>query len=290
MKDTELVLGEFFNVLPDAVIVVDGGGRIVFANDAVNGLLGFNPDELLEQALGVLIPENYREAHDSHFMRFRDLGKATAMGARPLLTALHKSGQEKPVSISIANLDHGGVRYSIAVMRDAGDLHAQITNANAQAETDVLTGIGNRLRLSHAIQTAISTSSPFSLLFLDLKQFKPFNDLYGHETGDRVLQIVARRLAAEIRAHDVAVRLGGDEFVILLADLVDSELLRQRAATLAQSVSRPIHIHDISSAIGVNIGAAVYPRDAGTEAELLKVADRNMYHAKKAGLDYHIDD
>ncbi len=140
------------------------------------------------------------------------------------------------------------------------------------------------------MQAAISNARPFGLLFLDLKKFKPFNDLYGHEIGDKVLQIIARRLVADIRAQDIAVRLGGDEFVVMLADLADSGLLRQRAATLARTVSQTIHIDHISSEVGVNIGGAIYPRDGDTEAELLKTADQSMYRAKQGGLDYHIDD
>lgn len=290
MKNTVLELGEFFDVLPDAAIVVDDSGNIVFANKAVKVLLGYTIDELIGQPLDNLIPENHRRAHASHFTRFLQRGRPTAMGARPLLNALHKSGKEKPISISIANLDLEGGRYSIAIMRDVGDLHSQLTSANALAETDTLTGIGNRLRLSRAMQAAISDSSPFGLLFLDLRKFKPFNDLYGHEIGDKVLKIVGKRLVSEIRSRDVAVRLGGDEFVVLLADLSDSRLLRQRAVTLAQTLSRPIHIHEISSEIGVNIGGAIFPRDADTEAELIKVADRNMYRAKQSGVDYHIED
>ena len=290
MKNANLVLGQFFDVLPDAVIVVDDTGSIVFANSAIANLLGFTADELLGQPLGILIPETFRGAHEKHLARFRDSGAPTSMGARPLLQALHKSGHEKPVSISISNLDLDGQRYSIAVMRDGGDLHSQITSATAQAETDALTGIGNRLLLSQAMQAAMADSKCFGLLFLDLTRFKPFNDEHGHEAGDRALKIVARRLVGDIRAQDVAVRLGGDEFVVMLTDLGDGALLRQRAAALARTLSQPMHIGEISSAIGVNIGGAIYPRDGDNEADLLKVADRNMYRAKQAGVDYHVDD
>lgn len=290
MKHAKLVLGEFFDVLPDAVVVVDASGSIVFANVAISTLLGFTPDELLGQSLGILIPENFRDVHERHLARFRESGTPTPMGARPLLQALHKSGQEKPVSISISNLDLDGERYSIAVMHDVGDLHSRITSATAQAETDPLTGIGNRLRLSHAMRTAMEDEKCFGLLFLDLTRFKPFNDEHGHEAGDRALKIIARRLVGEIRSRDVAVRLGGDEFVVLLTDLGDGALLRQRAAALARALSQPIHIGEISSSIGVNIGGAIYPRDGDSEAEMLKVADRNMYRAKQAGVDYHVDD
>jgi diguanylate cyclase (GGDEF)-like protein/PAS domain S-box-containing protein len=288
MKDTLLVLGDLLNVLPDAIVAVDGTGRIVFANAQVYGLLGYIPDELEGQPLGYLIPKTYRTEHKSHFAKFRDHGKPMPMGDRPLLYALHKSGSEMPVSISIANIDLDGELYSFAVIRDCGDLNSEITNVTFQAETDALTGIGNRLRLSQELQTAIEKSCPFSLLFLDLENFKPFNDDYGHEVGDKVLQIVAKRLQALIRSEDLAARLGGDEFVLFLDGIDDTEILEQRALAVADSVIQPFHIGDLSSVVGVNIGGAIFPRDGGSERELLKVADQNMYQAKQAGILYKI--
>lgn len=288
MKETVLVLGDLFNVLPDAIVVVDGAGMIVFANAAVSGLLDYSAEELVGQPLDCLIPEDYRSAHESHFARFYDRGRPTSMGARPLLSVLHKSGRETPVSISIANLDLDGERYSVAVIRDGGEIQSKITQAMVQAETDILTGIGNRLLLSRAIQAAQAASSPFGLLFLDLKKFKPFNDNHGHKVGDRVLQIVALRLQAQIRSADLVARFGGDEFVVMLDGLVDIELLEQRAAKIARSLTKPFHIGDLSSAVGVNIGGAMYPQDSETEDGLLKVADQNMYRAKSSNMDYFV--
>jgi len=288
MKDKVLVLGELFNVLPDAMVVVDGAGLIVFANTAVKELLGFSAEELMGQPLESLIPETIRIAHEAHFKRFHEQGKATSMGARPLLNALHKSGREVPISISIANLDLEAERYSVAVMRDSGELHSEITQATVQAQTDALTGLGNRLRLSRAIQALLEASSPFALLFLDLRKFKPFNDNHGHEVGDKVLQIVAKRLQKQVRSADLAARLGGDEFLLLLDGLVDIELLKQRAAAVANSIARPFRIGELSSSVEANIGGAIYPRDGNTEEALLKVADRHMYQAKQTDVAYYV--
>lgn len=288
MKDKVLVLGDLFNVLPDAMIVADGAGLIVFANIAVKNLLGYSADELMGQSLGCLIPEGNRNVHEAHFTRFHEHGKATSMGARPLLNALHKSGREAPISISIANLDLEGERFSVAVMRDSGDIQSEITQATVQAETDALTGIGNRLRLSRAMRAALVLSNPFGLLFLDLKKFKPFNDDYGHEVGDKVLQIVAKRLQAQVRPADLAVRLGGDEFVLMFDGLVDIEHLEQRAIAVATSVARPFRIGGLSSSVSASIGGSIYPRDGDTEAGLLKVADQHMYRAKQTGVTYYV--
>ncbi len=213
-----------------------------------------------------------------------------AMGDRPLVYGLDKSGNEVPVSITIANIDLSGDSYSIAVMRDIGELQSEITEITFQAETDVLTGLGNRLRLSQVLGTAIEKTAPFSLLFMDLEKFKPINDNFGHEVGDRVLQIVAKRLQALIRPQDLAVRIGGDEFVLFLDGLVDNQTLEQRATAIAASIKRPFHIGDLSGVVGVNIGGGQYPRDGKNERELLNVADHNMYQAKQSGLDYKISD
>jgi diguanylate cyclase (GGDEF)-like protein/PAS domain S-box-containing protein len=288
MKDTVLALGDFLDMLPDAMIIVDGKGQIVFANTHVCGLLGYTPEELKERPLDCLIPKIYRAEHKSHLAKFRNHGQAMSMSHRPLVYGLDKSGNEIPISVSIANLDLDGVRYSVAVMHDSGEVQSEITQVKFQAETDPLTGISNRLRLSQKMQTAIGKSSPFSLLFLDLAKFKPFNDDYGHDVGDKVLQIVAKRLQALVRSNDLAARLGGDEFVLFLDGLDDTEILEQRAAAVVDSVVRPFHIGDLSSVVGVNIGGAIFPRDGESDHELLKTADQNMYQAKQAGVPYKI--
>ncbi len=288
MKNTSLALDELLNLLPDAVVIVDAAGCIAFANDSVSELLGYEPSELVGRPLDCLIPESYRSEHRAHFAWFYEEGKSIAMGHRPYVYGLAKSGEEIPVTVSIANLDLDGERFSIAVMRDSGEMQSEITQITFQAETDALTGIANRLGLSHALEAAIEKSSPFSLLFLDLEKFKPFNDTYGHEVGDKVLQIVARRLQASIRPGDLAARMGGDEFVLVLGGLADNAALARRAELVAESISRPMHVGDIADVVGVNIGSAEFPRDGKTERELLKVADDNMYRAKQRGLVYQL--
>ena len=286
MKKSLLALDDLLNLLPDAIVIVDGAGHIVFANTSVLGLLGYMPDELVGQPLDCLLPEAYRSQHQSHFKRFREHGQAMAMGDRPFVHGLDKSGNEISLSISLANIDLDGERYSIAIMRDFGELESEITEITFMAETDALTGLGNRTQLSHVLEAAIEKNDHFSLLYLDLEKFKPINDEHGHEVGDRVLQIVAKRLQALIRPQDSAVRMGGDEFVLFLDGLVDDKILEQRALAVAKSIKRPFHVGDLSGVVGVNIGGARYPRDGETEQALLKVADHNMYRAKQGGLAY----
>jgi len=282
-------IGDLFDILPDAVIVVDGTGRIAFANAAVRRVLGYEAAELVGQPLGRLIPERYRAQHERQVAQFREHGLPRAMGSRPVLYALGKSGEEVPVSISISNVDLSGKRYSVAVIRDAAAVRDQLDMAIAQAESDVLTGIGNRLYLTRRMQSALAAGRPFALLFLDLTQFKLVNDRYGHKIGDEALRVVAKRIQALVRAKDMAVRFGGDEFVILLDMPPEARLVEMRVAAIVHSLSQPFRIDNVSLTIGVNIGGAIFPRDGRTEGDLIMVADRNMYRAKQSRRPYCID-
>ncbi len=282
-------VADLFDVLADAVIVVDGDGRIAFANRAVQQVLGYAPGELTGQPLDMLIPENFRAQHRRHVQEFRNKGQARAMGERPVLYAQGKSGREVPVSISISNLDIQGGRFSVAVIRDASIVRDRLREAVVQAHSDVLTGLGNRLHLSNRMQASLAAGRPFGLLFLDLRHFKKVNDEHGHRVGDELLRLMARRIASLVRAEDAAVRLGGDEFVIFFDQISAPELLAMRAAAIAQSIEKPFRIEAMTGRIDVSIGGAMHPRDGSTEDRLIGVADRNMYRARKAGVTYCID-
>lgn len=282
-------VADILEILADAVIVVDEAGRIAYANSAVQQVLGYAPAELTGRPLDALVPEEYRVPHRLHMQAFREQGRPRAMGKRPVLYALGKSGREVPVSISISNLDTEGRRFSVAVVRDASVVRDRLSEAIAQAESDALTGIGNRLYLSRRMRLLLAAGRPFGLLFLDLRHFKRVNDEHGHKVGDELLGLVAKRIQSLVRAEDVAVRLGGDEFVILFDRISESEPLATRAAAIVASIEKPFRIGDASGTIGVSIGGAIHPRDGASAEALIAAADRNMYRARRAGAAYCVD-
>ena len=288
-RHAALAVADLLDILPDAVIMVDANGRISYVNPAVHTLLGYAPDEILDQPLATLVPHDVRAQHDAHVARFRRDGVPTMMGARPVLHAVHRSGRMVPVSISLCNfrLDDGE-RVSVAVIHDVATLHTHLDRATAQAETDALTGLGNRVRLSRRMQALLVGARPFALLFLDLERFKQLNDEHGHEAGDEALRIVGRRLRSQVREGDLAVRLGGDEFVLLLDGLDDAEQLRQRALSVTHSLTRSLRVGDTAGTVGVNIGGAISPRHGTSAPALLAAADRAMYLAKQTGQSYQL--
>lgn len=155
------------------------------------------------------------------------------------------------------------------------------------AHFDQLTGLPNRTLLLDRLNQAISSSSrasrKISLLFIDLDGFKPVNDTYGHNTGDRLLKEVAGRLISCLRDGDTAARLGGDEFVVMLPE---SDL--DRAQAVANRILGTLKItyefgkKSISN-ISASIGIAEYPANADELDALLAAADKAMYVAKKSG-------
>jgi len=162
----------------------------------------------------------------------------------------------------------------------------EIKAHESEARTDSLTTLANRRAFDDELKRRHSEwqrkGTQCTLVMLDIDFFKKFNDTHGHQVGDEVLRLVARRIEALVRARDTAVRYGGDEFVVLLDRTADPALITARALAMVDRVSQPFRIGEISDAIGVNVGVAIHPRDGRTEQGLLAIADRNMYRAKQS--------
>lgn len=155
-----------------------------------------------------------------------------------------------------------------------------------QALHDAVTGLPNRLQLHERVSQSLAGlaggEGP-ALLFIDLDQFKYVNDSLGHEAGDHLLQIVARRLQHGVRERDMVSRLGGDEFVVLLAGPVGHDQALQIAERLRSSVSQPCHVAGRELSLGCSIGVALSPQDGRDLKTLLRSADAAMYRAKELG-------
>ena len=167
-------------------------------------------------------------------------------------------------------------------------LKEQQAELSRAAHHDSLTGLPNRRLLADRIKTALATArrqnTRIALLFMDLDEFKPINDTLGHEAGDKVLQLVARRLQASVRETDSVARLGGDEFVILMTNLGDDALTvtEHLADKIMTAIKAPFELDGSTYQIGTSIGAAVGDGNQ-TEAGLMRLADNLMYEAKAAG-------
>lgn len=155
------------------------------------------------------------------------------------------------------------------------------------ANHDNLTGLPNRRLLYDLIEQVISHSrrnkKEFALFYIDLDNFKPINDNFGHEVGDEVLKIGSQRLLHAFRESDTVARIGGDEFAAVIRDVDGKKAIQQVAKKAIKALQAPIKVQEQTCTVTVSIGIAIFPGNGATFEELLKKADQAMYMVKETG-------
>ncbi len=141
------------------------------------------------------------------------------------------------------------------------------------------------LELNNMLKSNRASDSKFTVLFIDLDNFKYVNDTYGHDVGDTILKKTTSMLKTNLRDKDIIARIGGDEFVAILKNLKDKETLTKILDRTIKSFEEKIYIHDkLSIKQSISIGISIYTQDNQSSAEeLIKQADDAMYVAKNKG-------
>jgi len=164
------------------------------------------------------------------------------------------------------------------------------------AYIDPLTGLANRARFFQHSEEMIKTSEQHSrrlaLLYIDLNDFKGFNDSLGHDAGDLLLKTISKRLVSACREFDYIARLGGDEFCIILTETEENHASNIAKCCL-DAIAQPIEIYSRKLTPACNIGIAYYPDDGKDWPALLKAGETSLYTAKKSGINqyafYNVD-
>jgi diguanylate cyclase (GGDEF)-like protein len=162
-------------------------------------------------------------------------------------------------------------------MRIAAEGHAR-----ELAMQDPLTGLANRRQFVESLDVAIAAPprGSHALFILDLNRFKQVNDVYGHNVGDEVLIVIAQRLSAATRPHELVARLGGDEFAVLAQHLSGPEAATGIAKRLIEAVAQPINAGGEMHELGVSIGISLFPFPGLNAPEIMRRADVALYRAK----------
>jgi len=152
---------------------------------------------------------------------------------------------------------------------------------------DGLTTLPNRSLFSKLLGQSIKQAHRYkrqlAVLFFDLDHFKEINDTLGHEAGDQLLQEIATRLKACLRASDTIARMGGDEFVALLPELQEEKYVVTVAEKILAAIARPCILQGRECYVTASIGISIYPQDGLDEQTLERKADTAMYQVKEAG-------
>ncbi len=156
-----------------------------------------------------------------------------------------------------------------------------------RADHDDLTGLLTRIaferRLVDALERAKRQGTTVAVLFLDLDRFKNVNDSLGHQAGDEVLRVVAKRLREVVRSWDVVARHGGDEFVLFLPDIESSSEVAHVTARLLELFEEPFAVAGRQLKISTTVGIALFPEDGISADTLLRAADTALYDGKARG-------
>jgi diguanylate cyclase (GGDEF)-like protein/PAS domain S-box-containing protein len=264
---------------PNAMVMVDRGGKIALVNSQAVKMFGYNREELIGQSVEVLIPERFRGGHPGHRTEFSSSPQARPMGEGRDLYAVRKDGSEFPVEIGLNPIETDDELLVMSAIVDITERKRAEEQIRHLAVTDPLTGLANYRRLLEVLDSEIMRHSrngrSFAVLLLDLDKLKKINDAHGHLVGSRALCRVANILRIHCRAIDTPARYGGDEFVLVLPETESAA-----AAQVAQRVSEQVNSDGDEPSISVSIGIAVYPQDGKTIDELFVAADRALYRDK----------
>jgi diguanylate cyclase (GGDEF)-like protein/PAS domain S-box-containing protein len=274
----------------DGIVIVDSESFAVLdANPAFLTRVGYSRAEILALSLPDLVVDGTSPPATT-IRRLREVGPTCALNMHQRC----KNGSQIDVEVRCNALEVDGrpalayITHDVSLRRKAEQqLRDNQQRLARMAHHDQLTGLPNRHYLAaflpEAIETAKRSGTMLGVLFLDLDRFKHINDTRGHETGDKLLQEVARRLRGCVRDTDVVIRMGGDEFVVLLHQLKLHDEIAQTVARVVATLNHPIVVDDRPLQTSASIGVSVFPRDGADMVELLKHSDLAMYQAKDRG-------
>ena len=268
---------------PDGIICADHNGLITFWNSAAEQLFGYSALEATGASIDLIVPAAMRDSHGKGLHRVAAGGAPRLIGTSVELDAEHRSGRSVPIELSLSMWHDRGLANFGAIIRDMTERRANQERLYRLAHLDSLTGLPNRSLLFCRIDEQLAHRQPMTVLLLDLDGFKAVNDTLGHSAGDKVLQQVAKRIAACVRPSDTVARLGGDEFAILRPSCTAGKSLVEELDCLLSLIATPVEVGGHQVTIGTSIGVACYPDHGDHGEDLLSAADLALYQAKADG-------
>ena len=270
--------GEAIEAAANAIFITDRAGRIEWCNAAFTRLSGWSAGEARRRIARRLLMGRDRD---------RRVMEAISQGRpwRGELSLRRKDGTLYIVDQTITPIadERGRIAHYVVVQEDVTERRQAEERIRFLSNHDALTALPNRLLFREHLQRAIARARAerggLGILFLDLDDFSHYNDVLGHDGGDRLLLLLVERLMAAGRGVETFARVGGDEFAFVVDDLSGGEVAAELAQTLLDAATRPFDIDGHEVQVGASVGIALYPIDGEDADALMKNADVAMYRA-----------
>jgi diguanylate cyclase (GGDEF)-like protein/PAS domain S-box-containing protein len=290
VAESEEKFRTLFETASDAILSIDGNGRILMANRAAKDVFEYPGEEIVGLDVRRLLGSG-QDCTWEVLARY-----ASRSESRKYLESFadSRSGKKIPFHISISESTICGKRFYTTILRDVSQIKAYEEDLQILANTDSLTRLYNRRQLYPMMQKdldrAVRKKVPFSVLMIDIDHFKKFNDTHGHAGGDLLLAGFADKMRSALRQMDSAFRFGGEEFVVLLPETSGQEAMvpAERFRQLVADSRFPLLPEGKLVSFTVSVGIAAY-RNGDTLDDVIRHADLAMYAAKKGGRNRVVD-
>ncbi|XUO87289.1 diguanylate cyclase [Halomonas sp. KM072] len=270
----------------DIIYTLNAEGTLTYVSPNWPRILGHEVEEVLGQNMSFVLHPEDLEACQRYIEKVYCTGEPQGVIE---YRVQHANGEWRWHFTNGAPLldEQGRVMSFLGISHDVTPRREMEQTMLHLAQHDTLTDLPNRSlffsHLSSAIAQAKRCDTPLALLFIDLDDFKPVNDRFGHGVGDQLLQAVAQRLRQRLRGGDHVGRIGGDEFVAMLGGPVGAEEALRVADQLCQALAVPFTLSVGEVHVSASIGVALLPLHAAEESTLIHCADQAMYQAKAQG-------
>jgi diguanylate cyclase (GGDEF)-like protein/PAS domain S-box-containing protein len=274
----------------EGVIVTDAAARIQRVNPAFTQITGYTAEEVIGQTPRLLRSNHHEQPfYDAINASLRQHGSWQGE-----VWNRRKSGEVylQWMSISALKDDQGKVTNFVSIFHDLTEMRAKEAQIEKLAFTDPLTGMGNRYRLTQALNQLLkldrragSNQPCIALICIDIGQLSPINDRFGMRGGDQVIRRQAERLQQHLGDRLSFFRLTGDELVAILNDSPDLTGVARYASECIQQLQVPLYLESEAIRLSPSAGLAVFPKDGEDADSLLACAQTAMIAAKQAGRD-----
>ncbi len=273
------------NNVDEAIVLVGPDGRVEERNPAAAALFGVPGAQLPGRRFVDLFAEADRE-RVARLLEGSD-GGAVPETERVEAMAIERADGRVEASLSVSCLEVRGRRSFVCALADVTHRLRHERELLRLATRDRLTGLPNRALVESLLESAIERTRRharrFAVLCLDLSRFKLITDTLGHHAGDLLLQEVAVRITATVRASDTVGRIGTDDFAVILEEVADAEEAAMVAQRLLAAFDAPVMLMGTEHYVRPAVGIALFPDHADDPNELIRAADTALYAAKRLG-------